>query len=54
MALELSAKFSLSCEVRSNKGKKVIIIKSESFSEFIKLVDPYLIPEMRYKLPVYP
>ena len=52
MALELSAKFSFNCEVRSNKGKKVIVIKSESFPEFIKLVNPYIIPEMRYKLPV--
>lgn len=34
-------KFSFNCEVRSNKGKKVIVIKSDSYPKFIKLVDPY-------------
>ena len=51
MSQELTDKFSLNCEVRSNKGKKVIVIKSDSYPYFLKLVDPYIIPEMRYKLP---
>ena len=52
MAKELSEKFELQCETRSNKGKKVIVIKSLSFSKFYELVAPYIIPEMRFKLPL--
>lgn len=51
MATELSEKFDLFCEVRSNKGKKIIVIKSSSFSRFLKLIEPYIIEEMKYKLP---
>jgi hypothetical protein len=51
MSQELSEKFSLNCEVRANKGKKVIVIKSDCYPTFFKLVDPYIISEMRYKLP---
>ena len=51
MSQELSEKFTLNCEIRTNKGKKVIVIKSDSYPNFFKLVDPYIIPEMRYKLP---
>jgi hypothetical protein len=43
MSQELSDKFNLSCEIRSNKGKKIIIINSVSYSIFRNLVDPYLI-----------
>ncbi len=49
IALKLTEKLSLDCEVSSNKGKKIIVIKN--YSIFISLVDPYIIPEMRYKLP---
>lgn len=51
MSQELSTKFNLSCDIRSNKGKKIIIIKSTSYSIFRDIVDPYLITEMKYKLP---
>lgn len=51
MSTQLALKFDLECEVRSNKGKKVIVIKSNSFPTFLSLIDPYIIPEMRYKLP---
>jgi len=51
MSNELIKKFNFNCEVRSNKGKKIIVIKSESYPLFRALVDPYIIPEMRYKLP---
>lgn len=51
MSNELSNKYNLDCEVRSNKGKKIIVIKSLSYSIFRDLVDPYIIPEMAYKLP---
>jgi len=49
MSQELSDKFNFNCEVRSNK--KIIVINSVSYSLFRKLVDPYLIPDMKYKLP---
>jgi hypothetical protein len=51
MSQELSDKFNFNCEVRSNKGKKIIVIDSISYSLFRKLVDPLLLPEMKYKLP---
>lgn len=51
MAQQLMDKFNLDCEVRSNKGKKVIVIKSSSYSTFLSLIDPYILPEMRNKLP---
>jgi len=51
MAKELMEKFNFDCEVSSNKGKKVIIIKGNSYTLFRELTDPYIISEMRYKLP---
>jgi LAGLIDADG DNA endonuclease family len=51
MSQELSNKFNLSCGIRTNKGKKIIIINSVSYSIFRNLVDPYLIFDMKYKLP---
>lgn len=49
MATELDNKFSLNCEVRSNKQKKIIVIKN--YDTFISLAGPYIISEMMYKLP---
>lgn len=49
MSKELSDKFKLDCEVRSNKGKKVIVIKN--YDTFISLAGPYIISGMKYKLP---
>lgn len=49
MVDQLIDKFNLDCEIRSNKGKKIIVIKN--YSIFISLVDPYIISEMKYKLP---
>lgn len=51
MAQQLAEKFNLDCEVRSNKAKKVIVIKSASYPTFLSLIDPYIIPEMSKKLP---
>ena len=48
---ELNEKFKLNCEIRSNKGKKIIVIDSSSYSIFRKLVDPFIISDMKYKLP---
>jgi hypothetical protein len=49
MSKELNDKFGLGCEVRSNKGKKIIVIPN--YSQFITLVGPHIIQDMRYKLP---
>jgi hypothetical protein len=43
MAQQLSDKFDLDCEVRANKGKKVIVIKAASYSTFLSLIDPYIL-----------
>jgi len=51
MSKELMEKFNFDCEVRSNKGKKVIIIKGSSYTLFRKITEPYIISEMRYKFP---
>jgi nickel-dependent lactate racemase len=51
MSEQLINKFDLLCEVRSNKNKKVIVIKDASYPKFYELISPYLVKEMRYKLP---
>lgn len=51
MSKELNEKFNLDCEIRSNKGKKIIVLKSSSSLIFRKLVAQYIISELRYKLP---
>lgn len=51
LSLELKTKFNFEIEIRANKGKKVIVIKNDSYLLFSELVNPYIIPEMRYKLP---
>lgn len=51
MSKELNEKFNLDCNIRSNKGKKIIVINSISYLTFRKLVDPHILSDMRYKLP---
>ena len=51
MSKELNEKINLECNIRSNKGKKIIVINSISYLTFRKLVDPHIISDMRYKLP---
>ena len=51
---QLSNKFELLCEVRSNKNKKIIVIKDTSYSKFYQLINTYLLEEMKYKLPKFP
>ena len=51
MSKELSEKFNLGVEIRNNKGKKVIIINSASYPIVRELINPFIIPEMMYKLP---
>ena len=47
----LKAKFQLDCSVRANKGKKVIVINNNTYPLFYDLVNPYIITEIKYKLP---
>ena len=51
MCNELAKKFNLDCDTRNNKGRKIIVINHSSYSQFIKLIDPFLISQMRKKLP---
>jgi hypothetical protein len=51
MANDLSNKFQFNTEVRSNKGKKIIVIKSESYSLFRSNIDNYILPGMIKNLP---
>ena len=51
MATQLSNKFNLLTEVRSNKNKKIIVIKDESYNTLYELMIPYLINDLSYKLP---
>jgi hypothetical protein len=51
MTQQIMDKFNLDCEVRSRSGKKIIIIKSCSYASFLSLIEPYILPKMRFKLP---
>jgi hypothetical protein len=51
MSKHLQEKLKLECEVRNNKGKKIIVIKAESYNIFRNLMDLFIIPEMTYKFP---
>ena len=47
----LQLKFGLQCWKRRQKDGDQIYISGHSFEKFVALVDPYIIPEMRYKIP---
>lgn len=51
MSIELSNKFSLKTNIRLNKNKYIIIIDSDSYDKFLNIIDCYIIPSMKYKLP---
>lgn len=53
MTVELSSKFKLECENRNNKGKQIIVIKSNYFNTFYELIKPYFLEEIKYKLPIF-
>lgn len=52
MSLELNDKFGFGSWVVQNKNKSIIRISSEEFGLFYNLVDPYIHPCVRYKLPL--
>ena len=46
-----AAKYGILCYVRTDKGKyPTLVIQKESNDKFLKLVEPYIISSMRYKL----
>jgi hypothetical protein len=47
----LKAKFGIKCNIQKAKDKFWLWIKSESTSNLVRLVKPYFIPNMLYKLP---
>ena len=53
MCNQKSNKFDLLCEVRLNKNKNIIVIKDTSYPRFYQLINPYLLEEMKYKLPKF-
>lgn len=50
MSIELGNKFNLSKDVRLNKNKNVIVIKSKNYRIVKDLTSLYIISSMRYKL----
>ena len=52
MSIELSNKFNINTFIRLNKNKSVIVIDSSSYKKFLDLTYSYIIPSMRYKLPI--
>jgi hypothetical protein len=51
MVNELKEKFNFCIEIRTNKGKKIIVIKPDSYLLFRSKIENFLIPEMLRKLP---
>ena len=47
----LQEKFGLQCWKREQKDGGQIYISGHSFEKFVEIVDPYMVPEMRYKIP---
>lgn len=51
MSKQLAEKFNLETSIRTNKNKKIIVISHNSYSTIKTLINPYIIPAMRYKFP---
>nr|NP_038225.1 endonuclease homologue protein [Wickerhamomyces canadensis]Q34807.2 RecName: Full=Probable intron-encoded endonuclease 1 [Wickerhamomyces canadensis]6X1J_A Chain A, Probable intron-encoded endonuclease 1 [Wickerhamomyces canadensis]BAA06580.2 endonuclease homologue protein [Wickerhamomyces canadensis] len=47
---DLNIKFNLNCSIKFNKNKPIIYIPNKDYELFYNLVNPYIIPEMKYKL----
>lgn len=50
LALLLTNKFKFKTEIRSNKGKWVIVIHHDSYPLFYSCINPYMHESMKYKL----
>ena len=51
MCKELNQKFGLKAWAKPNKGAHLIAISGDSYEDFKKLVEPYLVNSMKRKLP---
>ena len=51
LAQTLTEKFALETYLRRQSEGHQVVIRGASLERFLELVEPYLIPEMRYKLP---
>lgn len=52
ISIELNDKFDLNTVIRMNKNKYIIVIKSDKYDKFMDLIYEYILPHMRYKLPL--
>jgi hypothetical protein len=46
----LKIKFDLNCTIQTLNNRHCIYIKADSLNKIINLIDPYIIPSMKYKL----
>lgn len=47
----LKTKFGLECWPKANKNKHIIVISAKSYEKMMSLIDDFIIPSMRHKLP---
>lgn len=47
----LNTKFNLNSSMKFNKNKPIIFIPSNNYKHYYNLIIPYIIPEIKYKLP---
>lgn len=43
--------FALKAAVKPNKGAFIVLISGHSYEKFLELVNPFIVPSFRYKLP---
>jgi hypothetical protein len=51
MIFNLKTKFHFNCWKKLNKGKYIIVISGHSYDKFFNLCSPFIISEMKHKLP---
>ncbi len=54
MIFNLITKFNFNCWKKLNKGKYIIVISGHSYDKFFYLCSPFIISEMKHKLPSFP
>lgn len=51
LILVLQTRFGLQAQVRKQKEGCQIYVSGHSYEKFVELIEPYVIEEMRYKIP---
>lgn len=51
LAKGLKEKFKLQTKATKMKDKYVVSISGNSFEDFIRIIEPHILPSMKYKLP---